>query len=268
MIDKILLRLEDQYLRSGAIQPFSEYLEIGKKVLILGFVSGFCVIFGIHYILYVKGFRLLYSSFFFDIIFTLILLFLIVFYPFFITDEAVKNIDKNLLPSTSFMLMLSKGGLSIERIIERASETESSNHLRNLYNKFLVNINVYGYNPQESLKDLSDRCSSVLFSDFIHGIISAIQTNGEIDNLMQFETDKLLHREEQESEKLIGSLGMLSEVYITMLVIAPLLVLILLTTFSISNGQTDTAGILNTVVFIGIPLLSLFLLIIIDMKVS
>ncbi|MFC1803707.1 type II secretion system F family protein, partial [Thermoproteota archaeon] len=175
-----------------------------------------------------------------------------------------------LFHSTSFMLMLSKGGLSIERIIERASETESSEHLRSLYNKFLANITVYGFNPQESLVDLSERSPSKLFSDFIHGILSTIQTNGAIDKLLQFESEKFLHREKEQAEELLNSLGMLSEIYVTLIVIAPLLVLILLTTFSFSNGQSSGAGIsiLNLVVFIGIPLVSFFLMILIDMKVG
>jgi flagellar protein FlaJ len=268
MINEILIQVEDQYLRSGAILPFHEYLEIGKRILMVGFVSGFCVIFGINYLLNVHGIMLLLSTLFFTIIFCLILILLIGLYPNYIKDEAVKDIEKNLLPSTSFMHMLSKGGISIERIIERASETESSEHLRNLYNKFLVNLIVYGYNPQESLKDISARSPSMLFSEFLHGIISTIQTNGAIDNVLQFESEKLLRREEQEAEKLFNSLGMLSEVYVTLLVITPLLLIILLTTFSISSGQANSYGTLNAVVFLGIPLVSFLLIIIIDWKVS
>ena len=193
---------------------------------------------------------------------------LILFYPFYVKDIAVNDIDTNLLSSTSFMLMLSKGGISIERVIERSSETESSEHLRNLYNKFLANITVYGYNPQDALVDISTRSPSLLFKDFIRGLISTIQTNGDLNGQLHFESNKLLLREEEQAEKLINSLGTLSEIYVTALVIAPIIVIMLLTTFSFSGGQSNSYGILNTVVFLGIPLIAILLLIVFDMKVS
>ena len=268
MINKILTEVEAQYLKSGAILPFHEYLEIGKRILIVGFISSFFIIFGIHYLLNVQGIILLFSTLFFTILFSLILTLLIGIYPNYIKEIGVKDIEKNLLPSISFMHILSRGGFSIERIIERASETEASEYLCNLYNKFLVNLIVYGNNPQESLRDISARSPSKLFSEFLHGVISTIQTNGALDSFLQFESEKLLRREEQESEKLLNSLGILSEIYVTLLVIAPLLIIIVLTTFSISSGPAISYGILNAVVFLGIPLISLLLIIIIDMKVS
>ena len=168
------------------------------------------------------------------------------------------------------MLMLSKGGLAIEKIIERVAETETSQYIQKMLNKFIVNIRVFGYNPQESLLDVGKRSSSDLFKKFLDSIVNTIQTSGDLSNLFQYESEQLIMRRESENNELMNNLGLLSEIYVTLLVIAPLLLLILLTTFSFAGQTADSSGInsLNLVVFAGIPLISMVMLILIDMQVS
>jgi len=169
------------------------------------------------------------------------------------------------------MLLLSKGGLSIERIFERVSKTEPNEAIKNYLNKFMINIKVYGLNPQESISDISRRSASELFTKFMNGILTTIQTSGDLDKLFEYETNQLLQRREEENTALLNNIGFLSEIYVTILVIAPLLMIILLTTFSFASGASSGASSLNTlnlVVFAGIPIISAVLIILVDMQVS
>ena len=134
---------------------------------------------------------------------------------------------------------LQKSGLSIERIIERVAKTEPNEAIQNYLNKFMVNIKIYGLNPQESISDISRRSASELFTKFMNGILTTIQTSGDLDKLFEYETSQLLQRRDEENVALLNNIGFLSEIYVTILVIAPLLMIILLTTFSFASGSSS-----------------------------
>lgn len=270
MIDRFLSELEEVYQKSGVSRPFDEYLQLGKLVLFISFIVEYFLIVGIHYLFGVQGVKLFSGPLILSVVLTLVTFVVLAWYPLYVRDMAVNEIEKNLLYTVTFMLMLSKGGLAIERIIERVSETEQSKYLRSFFNKFLVNISVFGFNPQESLQDIKNRSPSEIFTRLLDSIINTIQTSGNLSSLFQFEAELLIQRKEEENNELLNNLGFLSEIYVTILVIAPLLLLVLLTTFSFAGQASGTSGInsLNLVVFVGIPLLSILMMILIDMQVS
>ena len=270
LINTFLSELEEIYRTSGVTRPFNDYLQFSKMVLFIGFIVEYFTLFGLHYIFDVQGTKLFFGPLILAIVLGLLNLLLLAWYPLYVRDLAVNDIKKNLLYSVTFMLMLSKGGLAIEKIIERVAETETSQYIQKMLNKFIVNIRVFGYNPQESLLDVGKRSSSDLFKKFLDSIVNTIQTSGDLSNLFQYESEQLIMRRESENNELMNNLGLLSEIYVTLLVIAPLLLLILLTTFSFAGQTADSSGInsLNLVVFAGIPLISMVMLILIDMQVS
>ena len=270
MIENFLSELEDIYKMSGVSRPFDEYLRFGKLALFIGFIVEYFTLFFLHFILGVQGLKLFFGPLILTIVLAFMSLLLLAWYPLYVRDLAKNDINNNLLYSVSFMLMLSKGGLAIEQIIERVVETETSQYIQKMFTKFIINIKIFGYNPQESLNDVSKRSPSELFTKFLDSIVNTIQTSGNLSNLFQYESAQLIQRREEENNELMNNLGFLSEIYVTMLVIAPLLMLILLTTFSFASPTADASGVntLNLVVFAGIPLVSILIMILIDMQVN
>lgn len=271
MMQEFLTEFKETYRKSGISIPFAEYQRRGKLILFIGFIVSYFIITGFHYLFRVQGPKVIPSTFALSVSVTMIIALLLLWYPLYLKDLAISDIEHNLLNSVSFMLLLSKGGLSIERIIERVAETESSRFIKSLLNKFLVNIKVYGLNPQESLHDIGERSPSERFTKFIDGVVTATQTSGELDKLFEYESDVLIQKKEEENLALLNNIGFISEIYVTLLVIAPLLMIILLTTFSFASGDGSTAASvtsLNLVVFGGIPIISAVLMILVDMQVT
>ena len=92
-----------------------------------------------------------------------------------------------------------------------------------------------------------------------------------MDKLFEYESEVLIQKKEEENLALLNNIGFISEIYVTILVIAPLLMIILLTTFSFASGNSSAeSGInsLNLVVFGGIPVISAVLMILADMQVT
>lgn len=270
-MQEFLSEFKETYRKSGINISFDAYVRRGKFILIIGFIASFFLITGVHYFLRVQDPRGILSTLVLSVTSTLTIALLLLWYPIYEKDLAVSDIEHNLLNSVTFMLLLSKGGLSIERIIERVAETEPSKYIQSLLNKFIVNIKVYGLNPQESLNDIGERSPSERFTKFVDGVVTATQTSGELDKLFTYESEVLIQRKEEENLALLNNIGFISEIYVTVLVIAPLLLIILLTTFSFASGNSSAAsGInsLNLVVFAGIPIISAILMILVDMQVT
>jgi flagellar protein FlaJ len=270
MIQEFLTELEGIYKKSGLTRSFEEYISAGRLILIIGFIVSFLIFTFLHNIFRVDGVRNLLGSLVISVVSTAAIAVLYAWYPVYNRDLAVSDINRNLLNSVTFMLMLSKGGLSIERIIERVAESETNVYISALLNKFLVNIKVYGFNPQESLQDISKRSPSELFTQLLNGIVTTTQTTNDFSALFEYESDVLLQRKQEENETLLNNIGFLSEIYVTLLVIAPLLMIILLTTFSFTSNNSGSGGInaLNLVVFTGIPIIAAIIMILVDMQVT
>lgn len=271
MIGNFLSEFEKIYRVSGLQRPLDEYFERSKIVVFAGFILSFFIFTFIHVLFRVQGPNVILGPFILSSATTALIAGLVVLYPLYNKDLVESEISKSLLNSVMFMLLLSKSGLSIERIFERVAKTEPNEAIQNYINKFMVNIKVYGLNPQESITDISRRSASGLFTKFLNGILTTIQTSGDLDKLFEYETNQLIQRREEENVALLNNIGFLSEIYVTILVIAPLLMIILLTTFSFASGSSSGASSINTlnlVVFAGIPLISAVLMILVDMQVS
>ena len=271
MINIFLSEFEKIYRVSGLQRPLDEYFERSKIVLFTGFIISYFFFTFIHVLFGVQGPKVILGTFALSSATTTLIAGLVFVYPIYNKDLVESDISSSLLNTVMFMLLLSKGGLSIERIFERVANTEPNEAIKNYLNKFMVNIKVYGLNPQESITDISNRSASELFTKFLNGILNTIQTSGDLDNLFVYETNQLIQRREAENVALLNNIGFLSEIYVTILVIAPLLMIILLTTFSFASGSSSGAsGInsLNLVVFTGIPIISAVLVILVDMQVS
>jgi archaellum biogenesis protein FlaJ (TadC family) len=271
MISAFLSEFEKIYRVSGLHRPLEEYYERSKIVLFSCFIGSYFFFTFLHILFRVQGPKVIFGTFALSSATTALLAGLVVFYPLYNKDLIESDISKSLLNSVMFMLQLSKSGLSIERIIERVAKTESNEAIQNYLNKFMVNIKIYGLNPQESISDISRRSASELFTKLMNGILTTIQTSGDLDKFFEYETSQLIQRRDEENVALLNNIGFISEIYVTILVIAPLLMIILLTTFSFASGSSSGAsGInsLNLVVFAGIPIISAVLIILVDMQVS
>jgi len=270
MIKGFFSELEEIYKKSGLHRSYEDYLSVGKKYLSISFFASYIVFTLLHYVFKIAWIRNLFVSLILSIVSTAVIAVLYALYPIYNRDLAVSDIDMNLLNTVTFMLMLSKGGLSIEQIIERVSESETSKNISALLNKFLVNVKAYGLNPQESLQDISERSPSKLFTQILNGVVTTTQTTSDFSSFFEYESDLLMQRKKEENQTLMDNIGFLSEIYVTLLVIAPLLMIIILTTFSFTSTDIGSLGLntLNLVVFVGIPIISVILMILVDMQVN
>lgn len=255
------------YNESGIPLLFREYML--RAAIIVGVVFSLSVFstYAIHtMILQVSGSQLIIAVSTLSLTITLMAGILVLFYPINKKNERTKKIDNGLLYSLGYMTVLSASGLGIETIMERVAEVEENQSIKQLASKFVMNMRLFGMDISSSLEDIASRSASEIFKFVIESINNNIQTSGELKNLFKFEVDRQMQRKRDELKKTLNSLTYLGELYVALLVVAPILFILIITILSILGTSASGGSILqlNLITFLGMPLLSTMFIIILD----
>jgi archaellum biogenesis protein FlaJ (TadC family) len=256
------------YHKSGISGLFESYMALMIFVTLAAFVSAFAVgallhhsFFNLtlmHYILAVLTFSCVISL-------TVPVSFIL--YPLYRQSQKRKEIDANLVYTTGYMGVLSAGGIPIERMFERVAQVEKHPPIRNTAKGLITNIKMFGSDITSSLMEAAVRSPSEAFSKLLVGIMNAVKTSGDLKSLLVFETKKLLHAKREQQKKTLGTLTVLGEIYITTMVIGPILFIVMLTILSIMGNVTfglSPSEQLNLIVFFGLPAISAIFIVILN----
>lgn len=110
---------------------------------------------------------------------------------------------------------------------------------------------VLGIDLLTALARAQDRSPSVKLQDFLQGISTNLSTGGDLDTYFQAKSEQYLTENRQQQESFIESLGVLAESFVTVVVAAPLLIVVLMsvmTTFS--SGGSLTMGYILTLLVV------------------
>jgi archaellum biogenesis protein FlaJ (TadC family) len=256
------------YKKSGLNQPFDDYLRLGKIALSVTFGLSFFLIATIHAVLLnVVGLQLIVASLALTLIPTGIMAFTLIYLPYHRKGQAKNRIDNSLIYTISYMTILSTSGLSIERIIENITVIEEKGSLKMLGTKFLANIRLFGLDINTSLKDMAERSPSPTLTRLIEGINNVQKTSGDMKNLLNFNYIRILNDKRKDLTKMLNTLTYVGETYITLMVVAPIMFIFMLTIFTIISVGSDSEGAalqLNILVFFAIPLFASGFLVVLD----
>ena len=181
------------------------------------------------------------------------------------------KLENQLAYSFGILGVLAAAGMNLDRLFERIATSESNPVLADLAKRFLRNVRVFGLDTEAALKEVAEHSPSEAFSKMLESIGVAHKTTGSIHDLVMFESSRLLQEKKDKLRKTIGNLGVMAELYITLVVVGPIIFVVMLAIFSIlptGHKLPDPIVLINLLVFIGIPVLSVMFLLLLDSVVS
>jgi flagellar protein FlaJ len=188
-------------------------------------------------------------------------------YPLYRGRQRRADIDLNLVYTAGYMEVLSAGGISVERIFDRVSQVERHPAIRDLAQRLMTDVKVFGLDVVSSLNDVIKHSPSEVFSKLLVGIMNTLKTSGDLKSLLAFETERLLSMKREQLKKTLNTLLGLGEVYIAGVVMGPVTFIIMITVLSVmGNVAFGISPImqLNLLVFLGIPMICLVFIIILN----
>ncbi|HLD13042.1 MAG TPA: type II secretion system F family protein [Candidatus Nanoarchaeia archaeon] len=126
--------------------------------------------------------------------------------------------------------------------------------------KVLNYVNLFGYSLTSALRAVSITTPNKEFKDLLNGITSVIESGGDIKNYLKGKAEDAFNNYQQERKKYIETLSTYSDIYIGVLLAAPLLFIVTLTIINLLGGTIGGFDV-GTLAFIGtyagIPVLNI-----------
>ncbi len=190
------------------------------------------------------------------------------FYPVYQADKHKRELEDELPFTTGYMAILANAGVSPEKIFSSlanlkdplAASTEAKDVTRH--------INLFGLDIISALEKTAKRTPSEKFQQILEGIISTMHSGGGLGAFLQERFRAYIRLRKLTLKKYGDTLSMLAEVYVALLLTAPLLFVIMLSVMSVMGGgmlgafSSDT--LLQVITYIGIPMCALIFLITVD----
>jgi flagellar protein FlaJ len=268
MKEEFVKELKNIYKKSLTQLPFSQY----SKISIIAGIATFILSFSVGFILNI---RVLETSLLMQVILAFILgtvvtlaaEMLILFYPHYKASVNKNRIEDGFMYTVSYMTILANIGFSVERMFDRAAEVEKNNVIKQLLSDFLTDIRVFGFDLDKSLTRLSERSPSEVFTRFIDSVKNAIWASGELKLLMNYQFDTLIQNRKEKTESILNALMFLSEIYIALMIVTPIMMILMVTLMSVLNTNSNafaSVTILNSIVFIVLPFVATGFLVVLD----
>jgi len=159
-------------------------------------------------------------------------------YPRTIAGKKRRAIEESLPFTLSFMGILSAAGVPPKRIFKTLAllEQEKGVGLGGEAQVIYRDMELLGEDIISVLRDVARRRISSIFSGVLEGMISAIKSGGSLTNYLEEESRGLMRLRRSIMREFIDTLVMISEVYMSVLVAFPLIMIVMLVVMSSIGG--------------------------------
>ena len=127
--------------------------------------------------------------------------------------------------------------------------------------KIISQVNVYGYDLVSALKNTARETSSLKFAELLNGIATTISSGGSLTEFLDKRAETLLFEYRLEREKYAKSAETFMDIYISIVIAAPMVLTLLLILMSVGGiGIGLSPGMLGTVIILIISLINIVFL--------
>lgn len=260
------------YLSSGLAAPFHVYLSYFIAAAVAGSPLVFALSLPLHLAFMGLPFvRAVAASFILALIYAIAVLGLGLYLPFYLKKSRQARIDSALPYAVGYMASLAGAGVSVERLIYEAAAVEGEKELAREFGLIVRDIELFNIDTATALERAAERSPSVSFKVFLTGLRDTFITSGDLKEYAMFMARRLLEDKMTALRGISNSLALIGEMYVTMMVAAPLIMIVMMVVMSLLGGSV--AGIpplllIFIVTLIVIPVSAISVLIMIDSVLS
>jgi hypothetical protein len=153
------------------------------------------------------------------------------------------------------------------KIFSIIGTTKEYPHLEKEFNKLLNEINVYGYDLVTALKDLAIDSPSQRLADFFNGLATTITSGGSLFDYFGERAQSLLFDYKLEKEKSTKSAETFMDIYISVVIAAPMVLMLLLMMMKVSGlGISLSTSMISFLVAGGVSMINVLFLSFLQVK--
>lgn len=189
-------------------------------------------------------------------------------YPSIRASGRAGRIDTYLPYLANYMAVLSASGLTMEQILHSLIAAPIAPEVTEEMRTIVRDIDLLGLDTLKALEDASEKTPSKDFSELLRGISETVRSGGELTPYLKKRATWLISQRAIKLREKLETLSLVSEVFVTFAVAAPLIAVVLVTIMGMLGGLAlgPLAGpaVIYVVIYAGIPLVSLLILLVIS----
>jgi len=156
-------------------------------------------------------------------------------YPASEASSANKNINYELPFSTIHMAAIAGSNITPMKIFKIIAASPEYPNIGAEMRKVVTQIDVYGYDMVTSLKSVAKSTSNKKLSELFSGLATNISSGGELKNYLEKKSESFLMDYRLEREKYSALAGTFMDVYISILIAAPLVLMMMFIVMNVAG---------------------------------
>lgn len=196
----------------------------------------------------------------------LITLMIMYIYPGMKASNRKGPIDKNLPYIANFLTLLSSSNVPPSVIFESMAKIETLKEVKLEFSNIIRDIEVFGSDLMSSILDNAKLTPNDSLGEILQGYVATVRTGGNPTEYLKITTEKVTKDRIGKLDLMLESLAATAEIYIMMLVAAPLLFVVLFVTLGMIGSGTiagmSMATILYLLTYLGIPIMGAIMIVI------
>ncbi len=183
------------------------------------------------------------------------------FYPSTEKNSISKKIDEELPFAVIHMSSISGSGIEPTEIFKIIGLSKDYPYLKKEIRKVLNQINIYGYDLVTALNNVSKSTSNPKLAELFGGLSTTINSGGSLSDFFEKRAETLLINYKLEKEKSIKVAETFMDVYISVVIAAPMILMLMLVMISISGIETPfSTGQMTLMTIGGVALVNILFL--------
>lgn len=164
------------------------------------------------------------------------------------------NIDKRISYAMSFIAAMASADVNIDIIFKELSRQPIYGEIQKEAQWITRDIDLMGVDTLTAMSDAAARTPSEKFQDFLQGVVTTSRSGGKMKPFFVMKADQYMKERRIEEKKLIETLGVLAESFVTVVVAAPLFLIVMISLMAtMGSGGTNYIVFLYAIVFGMIP---------------
>ena len=196
----------------------------------------------------------------------LITLMIMYLYPGLKASGRKGPIDRNLPYISNFLTLLSSSNVPPSLIFQSMAKIDTLKEVHLEFRNIIRDVEVFGGDLLSSIVDNAKLTPNDQLGEILEGYVATVRTGGNPTEYLKITTEAVTKDRLGKLDMMLESLAAMAEIYIMMLVAAPLLFIVLFVTLgmigSSSIGGLSMSLVLYLMTYLGIPILGAIMMVI------
>jgi flagellar protein FlaJ len=187
--------------------------------------------------------------------------------PSFLASNRGKRMDLELPYVASHLSILATAGLPPARMFKLIEDSDTTPQVASEANEITRDVEVLGQDIITALEAERVRSPSKTFAEILEGFVATIRSGGSLTGYLQDATRVVMDLRRVAAKQLVEGLATFAEVYVTLMIVFPLLVIIMFSVMSIIGGGLggfSTTAMMTIVTYLVIPFSGIGVMVMLD----